>query len=67
MLHDPINYLYFHFLSPVVSEFERVNGYFQATDAEDNEAVKELDLFYNSLRGRVFNSSGVPLPTDRVD
>jgi hypothetical protein len=67
MLHDPINYLYFHFLSPVVSEFERVNGYFQATDAEDNEAVKEVDLFYNSLRGRVYNSSGVPLPTDRVD
>ncbi len=67
MLHDPINYLYFHFLSPVVSEFERVNGYFQAIDAEANEVVKELDLFYNSLRGRVYNSSGVLLPTDRVD
>jgi hypothetical protein len=67
MLNDPINHLYFHFLSPVVSEFERVNAFFQATDLEANEMVKELNLFYNSLNGRVYNSSGVALPTDKVD
>ena len=42
MLQDPINYLYFHFLSPLVSELERVNAYFQATDIEASEAVTEL-------------------------
>ena len=67
ILHDPINYLYFHFLSPVSSEFKRVNAHFQATDAEATEVVKELNLFYNSLRGRGYNSSGVSLPTDKVD
>ena len=67
MLQDPINYLYFHFLSPVVSEFERVNAYFQATDIEASEAVRELNTYYSSLRGRVYNSSGDILPTERVD
>ena len=66
MLQDPINYLYFHFLSPVVTEFERVNAYFQATDIEASEAVRELNTFYSSLRGRVYNSSGDILPTERV-
>ena len=67
MLHDPINHLYFHFLSPVVSEFERVNAFFQATDIEANAMVKELNLYYNSLCGRVYSSSGVELPADKVD
>ena len=67
MLNDPINHLYFHFLSPVVSEFERVNAFFQATDIEANEMVKELSLFYNSLNGRVYDSSGVPLPANKAD
>ena len=65
--NDPINHLYFHFLSPVVSEFERVNASFQATDIEANEMVKELRLFYNSLNGRVYDSSGVPLPANKAD
>ena len=67
MLQDPINYLYFHFLSPMVSEFERVNAYFQATNIEASEAVRELNTYYSSLRGRVYNSSGDILPTERVD
>ena len=61
MLNDQINQLYFHFLSPVVTDFERVNAFFQATDIEANEMVKELNLYYNSLSGRVYDSSGVPL------
>ena len=44
-----------------------MNAYFQVTDAEATEAVKEVKLFYHSLRGQVYNSSGVPLPTDKVD
>ena len=67
MLNDQINHLYFHFLSPVVTEFERVNAFFQATDIEANEMVKELNLYYNSLSGRVYDSSGAPLPADKVD
>jgi hypothetical protein len=67
MLYDPINLLYFHFLSPVVAEFKRVNAFFQATDIDADAMVKELNLYYNSLQGRVFNSSGVPLPSDKVD
>lgn len=67
MLHDPTNYLYFHFLSPVVSEFERMNAFFQATDIEANDMIKELNLYYNSLCGRVYSSSGVELPADKVD
>ena len=34
MLKDPVNKLYFYFLSPVVAEFERVNAFFQATDID---------------------------------
>ena len=42
MLSDPINLLYFHFVSPLVTEFERVNGFFPATDADPEEMDKEL-------------------------
>ena len=66
MLRDPINYLYLPFLSAGVFEFERVNAYFQATDIDANEMMKELNLYYNSLRGRVYNSSGIALPTDKA-
>ena len=34
MLNDPVNLLYFHFLSPLVTEFERVNAIFQTTNAD---------------------------------
>ncbi|KAG7153941.1 putative baculoviral IAP repeat-containing protein 6-like 2 [Homarus americanus] len=37
MLKDPINLLYFHFVSPIVTEFERVNSLFQTTDADTEE------------------------------
>ena len=55
MLRDPINWLYFHILSPIVSKFEKVNSFFQATDLDSHEMIKELELFYNSLIGRVQN------------
>lgn len=55
-----IKLIYFHFLSPVVTEFERVNAFFQATDIEANEVVRELNLYYNSLSCRVYDSSVFP-------
>ena len=43
MLKDPVLYLYFHFVSPLVTEFERVNAFFQATNANPEEMMEELD------------------------
>ena len=62
MLRDPINWLYFHILSPIVSKFEKVNSFFQATDLDSHEMIKELELFYNSLIGMVQNREK-PKPT----
>ena len=67
MLNDPINHLYFHFLSPVVSEFEKVNAFFQATDIEADAMMKELSTYYESLKGRVYSSTGACLPVEKVD
>ena len=67
MLSDPILYLYFHFVSPVVTEFERVNAFFQATDADPEEMFTELDTHYKSLRGRVFDIEGKQLAIENVD
>ena len=66
MLNDPINYLYLHFLSPLITEFDRVNAFFQATDADPEEMHKELAAHSKSLHGRVFNGQGNPLPIEEV-
>ena len=52
-------------LGRVVTEFER-DSYFQATDADPDEMVKELLLHYKSLKGRILDSEGKPLPLDRI-
>lgn len=67
MLNDPITYLYFHFVSPLVTEFDRVNAFFQATDADPEEMYTELSSHNKSLRSRVFDPEGKPLPTEKVD
>lgn len=67
MLDDPENDLYFHFLLPVVSEFEKVNAFFQATGLDASVMLKELSTHYSSLKGRVENSSGAPMEADKVD
>ena len=67
MLKDPILYLYFHFVSPLVTEFERVNAFFQATDADPEEMFNELNTHYKSLRGRVFDTEGKQLAIEKVD
>ena len=55
MLHDDITYLYFQFATPVVSEFERINASFQATNADPNRLFDDLNVHYNSLKSRVYN------------
>lgn len=67
MLNDPVNFLYFHFMSPVVTEFERVNALFQKTDADPGELVKELELHHKSLQGKILSMKGEPLTLDKID
>ena len=55
MLHDDITYLYFQFATPVVSEFERINASFQATNADPKRLFDDLNVHYNSLKSRVYN------------
>ncbi|CAB4016125.1 Hypothetical predicted protein [Paramuricea clavata] len=67
MLKDPTILLYFHFASPLVTEFERVNTFFQATEADPEDMHKELLAHGNSLHGRVFDGQGRPLAITKVD
>lgn len=67
MLNDPVNYWYFHCVTPVVMEFERVNSYFQATDADPHSMESELAQHHQSLRARVFSPDGSELPISEVD
>ena len=67
MLSDRTNLLYFHFASPVVAEFERLNSCFQATDANPEEMIKTLILHCKSLKNRLFDRCGGPLGLDSID
>lgn len=67
MLNDDINYLYFVFASPIVTEFERLNALFQSTNCTPSHLCHELDIHCNSLTRRVYNEEGVPLPLKEVD
>ena len=67
MLKDPIVYQYFQFVSPLTSDFERVNAFFQATDADLEEMFPELDTHHKSLRGRVFDIEGKQIAIENVD
>eukprot|EP00794_Sanderia_malayensis_P000016 gene16-606_t len=69
MLNDPVNLLYFHFVSNLVTEFENVNAFYQATDADPEEMQKELSLHYKTLRSRTCDVHGnlLPLNKERKD
>ena len=67
MLHDPTNFLYFTFAGPVVSEFVQVTAFFQATSADPELMVKELDQHLTSLKARVYDSPGTPRSLTDVD
>ena len=69
MLNDPVNLLYFHFLSPLVTEFERVNAIFQTTNADAEEMVRQLLSLQKSLHARIYGFGGgeTILPLSRID
>jgi hypothetical protein len=67
MLRDNINYLYFAFLSPVVSEFERLNATFQAVTADPDFLLKELTMLYETLRSRLYDVRGNPKTVAQID
>lgn len=59
--------LYFHFVTPIVTEFKRVKSYLQTTDADSEEVVKVLVLHHNTLQDRVVDRMGEALPKHKVD
>lgn len=67
MFKYPITYHYVHFVSTLVSEFDRVNAFFQATDADPEEMHTELHSHNHSLPGRVYDLEGKPLTIEKVD
>ena len=67
MLNDRIVFLYFHFVSPLVTEFERVNALFQGTDADPEQMSKELLSHSKSLQARINDSDGSSSPLEKVD
>ncbi|RXM97690.1 Baculoviral IAP repeat-containing protein 6 [Acipenser ruthenus] len=67
MLCDPVNFFYYHFVSPLTTEFERVSAFFQATNADPAEMYKELSTHSKRLRSRVYDEHDNFLPPSRVD
>lgn len=55
------------FVSPIVTEFERVNALFQSTNAKPSHLCHELDVHFTSLNRRVYNENEMPLPLERID
>jgi len=58
MLQDRMNFLLFHFATPVVQEFESINAKFQSSNADPHELTKELYTFHRSLRSRLYSPLG---------
>ncbi|XP_076049662.1 uncharacterized protein LOC143030398 [Oratosquilla oratoria] len=64
--NDPINYWHFQCVTSIVMEFERVNSYFQATDADPQSMEGELAQHHHSLRAKVFSPDGSELAISEV-
>ena len=56
MLLDQKNYLYFHFTTLCVQEFERLNALFQKTKADPHELHNELLMHCKSLESRIYDT-----------
>ena len=67
MLLDKANHLYLTFALPIVTEFERVNAFFQADKADPNVALDELNCLFRSLKTRVSDSHGNEKALSLVD
>ncbi|KAK7072332.1 hypothetical protein SK128_027180, partial [Halocaridina rubra] len=63
---DPVNFLYFQFVSPVVTDFERLNSLFQTTDADPEYLVK-CYFCTISLQNRILNKNAELLPVNKID
>ena len=61
------NYLNICFLTPVVKEFDQINKFFQATNADPEAMSQQLNMCYVALKRRVCDDSGNELATSRVD
>ena len=61
MFCDPVTFLYIHFATPVVQDFEKLNySKFQANNPDPNELMQDLDLFKRCLIGRSLEKNGTP-------
>ena len=58
MLSDPLNLLYFEFLSPIIREMETLNRKFQTSHPDMNALLKMLELQVRSVRARVYDDRG---------
>lgn len=58
MMMDPATYWYFHSITPIVQDFERVNALFQATDADPHQLENILDQHYRALKMRLYDGHG---------
>lgn len=67
MLCDDANYLYFTFLSPVVSEFEKIDAFFPSVNIDPDKMYKELDLLHRTLKSRIFYKQGHRLSVGVTD
>lgn len=67
MIHDKANHLYLTFALPIITEFERVNAFFQSDKADPNVALSELNLHFRSLKARVYDTKGNERAISLVD
>ena len=66
-LSDPRNKLFFHFLVPVIQEFERINAFFQVKEADPQDLDKELRSHHLSLKKCLFDVNGNALVNSRTN
>ena len=53
-----MNLLALLFLRPIVQEIDRVNVFFQATQADPQTMTRELDILHKSIKSRIKDSHG---------
>ena len=54
-------------LTPVVSEFESMNSAFQGSGLNISELYSDLEIFYLSLKGRIYNKEGHRMKMEDMD
>jgi hypothetical protein len=65
--NDPVTYLYLVFAAPLIKDCEGLNRTFQADFVDPEKSNTELDVFYQALRGRVFDEQGRQKSASEVD